>query len=30
MTFEHGRFLVDLPQHGSVLRLVPDSGAEGW
>jgi Aspartyl protease len=27
MTFVHGRFLVDLPQRGSTLRLVPDSGA---
>lgn len=29
MTFEQGRFLVDLPQHGGTLRLVPDSGAGG-
>jgi hypothetical protein len=24
-----GRYLVELPQHAAVLRLVPDSGAEG-
>lgn len=29
MTFDYGRFLVELPQRGSVLRLVPDSGAGG-
>lgn len=29
MTFDHGRYLVELPQRGSVLRLVPDSGAGG-
>ena len=29
MTFGSGRFLVELPQRGSVLRLVPDSGAGG-
>ena len=27
MEFEHGRFLVALPQDGCTLRLVPDSGA---
>jgi hypothetical protein len=29
MSFEHGRFLVTLPQGGQPLRLVPDSGAGG-
>ena len=29
LEFEEGRFLVTLPQSGSTLRLVPDSGAEG-
>ena len=29
LTFEHGLFLVALPQHGTILRLVPDSGAGG-
>jgi predicted aspartyl protease len=29
MVFEHGRFLVNLPQDRGTLRLVPDSGAEG-
>ena len=29
LEFEEGRFLVALPQGGSMLRLVPDSGAEG-
>ena len=29
LAYEHGRFVVDLPQHGSTLRLVPDSGAGG-
>ena len=29
LSFEHGRFLVDLPQRDSMLRLVPDSGAGG-
>jgi predicted aspartyl protease len=27
LTFEHGRFLVSLPQQTTVVRLVPDSGA---
>ena len=27
LAYEHGRFLVSLPQHGTPLRLVPDSGA---
>ena len=27
LAFEHGRFLVSLPQEGTTLRLVPDSGA---
>ena len=27
LAFEHGRFLVSLPQEGRTLRLVPDSGA---
>ena len=27
LTYEHGRFLVALPQERSTLRLVPDSGA---
>src|SRR5688500_15217473 len=27
LAFEHGRFLVSLPQDQSTLRLVPDSGA---
>jgi len=27
LTFEHGRFLVALPQPGTTLRFVPDSGA---
>jgi hypothetical protein len=26
---EEGRFVVELPQRGSVLRLVPDTGAAG-
>ncbi len=30
LVLEHGRFLVDLPQRGQRLRLVPDSGAEGF
>ena len=29
LAFEHGRFLVSLPQADSTLRLVPDSGAGG-
>ncbi len=29
LAFEHGRFLVDLPQLSHTLRLVPDSGAGG-
>ncbi len=29
LAFEHGRYLVTLPQVGSTLRLVPDSGAGG-
>jgi predicted aspartyl protease len=29
LSFEHGRFLVTLPQRGEALRLVPDSGAGG-
>jgi hypothetical protein len=29
LQFEAGRFLVELPQRRSVLRLVPDSGAAG-
>lgn len=29
LRFERERFLVDLPQRDSVLRLVPDSGADG-
>ena len=29
LSLEHGRFLVDLPQDGQPLRLVPDSGAGG-
>ena len=29
MALENGRFLVDLPQQGEPLRLVPDSGAGG-
>ena len=29
LSFEHGRFLVSLPQAHSTLRLVPDSGAGG-
>lgn len=29
LAFEHGRFLVSLPQDGATLRLVPDSGAGG-
>ena len=29
MTFDYGRFLVELPHRESVLRLVPDSGAGG-
>jgi predicted aspartyl protease len=27
MTFDHGRYLVELPQPAGMLRLVPDSGA---
>jgi predicted aspartyl protease len=27
LAFEHGRFLVNLPQERTTLRLVPDSGA---
>lgn len=29
LTYEHGRFLVSLPQAHTTLRLVPDSGAGG-
>jgi predicted aspartyl protease len=29
LAFEHGRFLVNLPQRNRTLRLVPDSGAGG-
>lgn len=29
LSFEHGRFLVALPQPGTTLRFVPDSGAGG-
>lgn len=29
LAFEHGRFLVNLPQATRTLRLVPDSGAGG-
>ncbi len=29
LAFEHGRFLVSLPQDHTTLRLVPDSGAGG-
>jgi predicted aspartyl protease len=29
LAYEHGRFLVSLPQTHSTLRLVPDSGAGG-
>lgn len=29
LAFESGRYLVELPQRGSMLRLVPDSGAGG-
>lgn len=29
MSFEQGRFMIDLPQRGGTLRLVPDSGAGG-
>lgn len=29
LAFEHGRFLVSLPQARSTIRLVPDSGAGG-
>ncbi len=29
LAYEHGRFLVSLPQNHSTLRLVPDSGAGG-
>jgi len=29
LAYEHGRFLVSLPQHHTTLRLVPDSGAGG-
>jgi predicted aspartyl protease len=29
LTFEHGRFLVTLPQGRTTLRFVPDSGAGG-
>jgi predicted aspartyl protease len=29
LAFEHGRFLVSLPQDRSTIRLVPDSGAGG-
>lgn len=29
LTLVNGRFVVDLPQRDSVLRLVPDSGAAG-
>lgn len=29
LAFEHGRFLVSLPQDRTTLRLVPDSGAGG-
>lgn len=29
LAFEHGRFLVSLPQAGHTMRLVPDSGAGG-
>ena len=29
LAFEHGRFLVNLPQRNHTLRLVPDSGAGG-
>ena len=29
LAFEHGRFLVTLPQQDRTLRLVPDSGAGG-
>lgn len=28
LAFEHGRFLVELPQRTHTLRLVPDSGAD--
>jgi predicted aspartyl protease len=28
MTFEDGRFLIDIPQRRGALRLVPDSGAQ--
>ena len=27
LAFEHGRFLVTVPQRGTTVRLVPDSGA---
>ena len=29
LSLEHGRFLVDVPQHGEPLWMVPDSGAGG-
>jgi predicted aspartyl protease len=29
LAFEHGRFLVSLPQERGTIRLVPDSGAGG-
>ena len=29
LAYEHGRFLVSLPQNHNILRLVPDSGAGG-
>jgi hypothetical protein len=29
LAYEHGRFLVSLPQNHATLRLVPDSGAGG-
>jgi predicted aspartyl protease len=29
LAYEHGRFLVNLPQRDTTLRLIPDSGAGG-